>query len=82
VVKEIERGYEQLYLCKPDSLQASYDKGQPPPRCNSPFKEVKALNVSRGWNRGLTSQFERVQRFQARGKFEPELVTIVESEED
>jgi hypothetical protein len=81
LVDELERGYEALYLCKPGSLKRSYDAGTPLPFRDSPIKYFKAINTVPGWSRGLTVQFERLERFRVRSSAQPELISIPNDEE-
>jgi hypothetical protein len=78
---ELERGYEALYLCKPGSLKRSHDTNAPLPFRDSPIKYFKAINTVPGWNRGLTAQFERLERYRAKKSVQPEVILIGSDEE-
>ena len=63
LVKELASGYERLYLCRPGSLEESYEKGLKPPHRNSLQKYMSAINASPGWSRSISKQLERVGNF-------------------
>ena len=66
LVDEIESAYNSLYLTKPGSLVKTYNDDVRPPLMDSPFKMVKALNVSPNHTGGLRDQITRMACYRAR----------------
>ena len=65
LVDELEAAYDSLYLTKPKSLITTYLNHSAPPIMDSPYKIVKALNVSPNHTGGLQDQFDRMARYRA-----------------
>ncbi len=82
LVTELERGYEELYLCKTGSLTATYKDGVQPPLRNSPTKYLAAINSSPGWNRSISQQLARIEARRGVDKRPPVNVNLFEENED
>ncbi len=82
LVTELERGYEELYLCKSGSLTATYKDGVQPPLRNSPTKYLAAINSSPGWNRSISQQLARIEARCGVDKRPPVKVNLFQENED
>ncbi len=79
---ELERGYEELYLCKSGSLTSTYKDGGQPPLRNSPTKYLAAINSSPGWNRSISQQLARIEARRGVDKRPPVKVNLFQENED
>ena len=67
LVSAIEEGYNDLYLVKPGSLRASFEKGLPPPRKDSYVQLVKALSQVPRAGANIDYQVKRVDSYRENG---------------
>ena len=84
LVDEVESAYNSLYLTKPGSLVRTYNDGIRPPLMDSPYKMVRALNVSPNHTGGLRDQITRLACYRARpnGPQNYPQVDIVDEEDE